>query len=189
MDHTVHGILQARILEWVAYPFSSGSSWPRNQTRVSCIAGGFFTNWAIREAKRPRKVLIQTRPHAYWNGILCFSFCKWFSEVILVCLKLLYVHCYSVKIIANPSWFGQIFYSYPNSCFPLISIHLNQTSRQWLAIAVTLQYQLQPGDPIAASVRSYGDLSFLFPPHSQQRRHEQRYPFTAQGHLIFVKRN
>ena len=37
-----------RILEWVAYPFSSGSSWPRNRTRVSCIAGGFFTNWAIQ---------------------------------------------------------------------------------------------------------------------------------------------
>ena len=38
-----------RTLEWVAYPFSSQSSWPRNQTRVSCIAGGSFTNWAIRE--------------------------------------------------------------------------------------------------------------------------------------------
>ena len=40
-----------RILKWVAYPFSSGSSQPRNQTRVSCIAGRFFTNWAIREAQ------------------------------------------------------------------------------------------------------------------------------------------
>ena len=39
-----------RILEWVAYPFSRGSSRPRNQTRVSCIAGGFFTSWAITEA-------------------------------------------------------------------------------------------------------------------------------------------
>ena len=39
-----------RILEWVAYPFSRGSSQPRNLTRVSCIAGGFFTNWAMREA-------------------------------------------------------------------------------------------------------------------------------------------
>ena len=39
-----------RILEWVAYPFSSGSSGLRNQTVVSCIAGGFFTNWDIREA-------------------------------------------------------------------------------------------------------------------------------------------
>ena len=38
-----------RILEWVAYPFSRGSSQPRNQTGVSCIAGGFFTNWDIRE--------------------------------------------------------------------------------------------------------------------------------------------
>ena len=35
-----------RILEWAAYPFSSGSSQPRNRTRVSCIAGGFFTSWA-----------------------------------------------------------------------------------------------------------------------------------------------
>ena len=40
-----------RMLEWVAYPFSSGSSWPRNWTRVSCIAGELFTNWAIREAQ------------------------------------------------------------------------------------------------------------------------------------------
>ena len=36
-----------RILEWVAYPFSSGSSWPSNWTRVSCIAGKFFTNCAM----------------------------------------------------------------------------------------------------------------------------------------------
>ena len=42
-----------RILEWVAYPFSTGSSQPRNQTRVSCITGVFFTNWAIREPTVP----------------------------------------------------------------------------------------------------------------------------------------
>ena len=40
-----------RILQWVAYPFSSRSSWPRNRTRVSCFAGGFFTNWAIWKAQ------------------------------------------------------------------------------------------------------------------------------------------
>ena len=38
------------ILEWVAFPFSKGSSQPRNQTGISCIAGRFLTNWAIREA-------------------------------------------------------------------------------------------------------------------------------------------
>ena len=42
-DYTVHGILQARILEWAAFPFSRGSSGPRNRTRVFCTAGGFFT--------------------------------------------------------------------------------------------------------------------------------------------------
>ena len=41
-----------RILEWVAYPFSRGSSPPRNWTGVSCTAGGFFTNWAMREAQQ-----------------------------------------------------------------------------------------------------------------------------------------
>ena len=37
-----------RILEWVTFPFFRGSFWPRNRTGVSCIAGGFFTNWTIR---------------------------------------------------------------------------------------------------------------------------------------------
>ena len=45
-----------RIMELADYPFSSESSWARNQTRVSCIAGGFFTSWATREAQ------------GYWSG-------------------------------------------------------------------------------------------------------------------------
>ena len=44
MDYTIHGILQARILEWIAFPFSRVFSQPRDQTQVSCIAGGFFTS-------------------------------------------------------------------------------------------------------------------------------------------------
>ena len=47
---TVQGTLQARILEWVAFPFSRGPSQPRDWTQVSHIAGGFFTSWATREA-------------------------------------------------------------------------------------------------------------------------------------------
>ena len=43
---SVHGILQARILEWVAISYSRGSFWSRDRTQVSCIAGGFFTIWA-----------------------------------------------------------------------------------------------------------------------------------------------
>ena len=51
----VHGILQARILEWVATPFSRESSHPRDRTQVSRIEGKFFTVWATREA------------HEYWS--------------------------------------------------------------------------------------------------------------------------
>ena len=50
MDYTVHGILQARILEWVAFPFSRGSSQPRERTQVSRIVGRFFISWATRES-------------------------------------------------------------------------------------------------------------------------------------------
>ena len=48
---TVYGIPQARIMEWVAFPFSRGFSQPRDQTQVSHIAGEFFTSWATREAQ------------------------------------------------------------------------------------------------------------------------------------------
>ena len=47
----VHGILQARIPEWVAFPFSKGSFQPRDRTQIFCIVGRFFTSWATREAQ------------------------------------------------------------------------------------------------------------------------------------------
>ena len=56
MDYIDHGILQARILAWIAVPFSRGSSQPRDRTQVSRIAGGFFTDWATRHARE------------YWSG-------------------------------------------------------------------------------------------------------------------------
>ena len=52
MDYTVHGILQDRILEWLAYPFSRGSSQPRDRTQVSRTAGRFFTSWATRNTSK-----------------------------------------------------------------------------------------------------------------------------------------
>ena len=51
MDYTVYGILQVRVLDWVAFPFSRGSSQPRDWTQVSHIIGRFFTSWATREAQ------------------------------------------------------------------------------------------------------------------------------------------
>ena len=55
-DSMDYGILQAWILEWVAFPFSRGSSQPRDRTQVSRIAGRVFTSWAMREAQE------------YWSG-------------------------------------------------------------------------------------------------------------------------
>ena len=56
MDYTVYGILQARILEWVAFPFSRRFAQSRDRTQVSYIAGGFFTSRATKEAEE------------YWSG-------------------------------------------------------------------------------------------------------------------------
>ena len=56
MDYTVHGTLQARILELVAFPFSRGPSQHRDRTQVSLTAGRFFFSWATKEAQE------------YWSG-------------------------------------------------------------------------------------------------------------------------
>ena len=119
MDYTVHAILQARILEWVAFPFSkgssqprspalqadslpaepqgskwvaysftNGSSWPSNWTGVSCIAGGFFTNWAIRELiseihflslllPRPRGEVVMVQVSHGGSISLTGNWCMW----------------------------------------------------------------------------------------------------------------
>ena len=56
---SVHGILQARILKWVAIPFSRGSSWPRDWSRVYCIARRFFIVWVTRKWKKNRYLMLR----------------------------------------------------------------------------------------------------------------------------------
>ena len=78
-DSCVHGISQARILEWVVIPFSRGSSLPGDQIQVSCIAGRFFTSWATWEPIQVHEwvsesgsvVSDSSRPHGLytpWNS-------------------------------------------------------------------------------------------------------------------------
>ena len=57
---SVHGIFQVRVLEWVAISFSRRSSWLRDWTQVSCIAGRHFTLWATREATQPIGTCIES---------------------------------------------------------------------------------------------------------------------------------
>ena len=59
----VHGISQARILEWAAIPFPRESSQPRDQTQVSCIAGRFFTVWVTNKALDT----LGNNKHEIWN--------------------------------------------------------------------------------------------------------------------------
>ena len=66
------GILQARILEWVAVPFSRRPSWPRDRTQVSHMAGGFFTSWATREAHRKGDRALNVS--SFYHSPLC-TFC------------------------------------------------------------------------------------------------------------------
>ena len=77
---SVHGILQARILEWIAMPSSRGSSQPRDRTQVSGIEGGFLSVWATREAKQPLEVGYLSSPTesikvkwCTWGCILCWQ--------------------------------------------------------------------------------------------------------------------
>ena len=67
-----------RILEWVAYPFSRRSSQPRHWTGVSCIAGRFFTNWAMREALNEIDTLIKKTPE---NSLVCLAMCSYRTAV------------------------------------------------------------------------------------------------------------
>ena len=76
---SVHVISQTRILEWVAISFSKGSSPPRDQTWVSCLPGGFFTNWAIREAHWNLRLVQMTGQVSTWVCVR-WSFCE--SELL-----------------------------------------------------------------------------------------------------------
>ena len=72
LDFSVHGILQARILEWVAMPFSRGSSWYRDQIQVSCITGRFFLlSEPLSENESHSVMSDSVRPHGLyspWNS-------------------------------------------------------------------------------------------------------------------------
>ena len=79
IDYKVHGILQARILEWVAFSFSRASSQPRDGTQISCIAGGLFTSWPTRETHikyitPPKKKTNIYHPNLkLWCGEICLE--------------------------------------------------------------------------------------------------------------------
>ena len=83
---SVHGIFQARLLEWVAISFSRRSLWPRNWTRVSCIVGRCSTVWATRDVKIKRK----SNPTERSKGNF---YSKALFQVFMSCILLTSVKC------------------------------------------------------------------------------------------------
>ena len=95
---SVHGIFQARILEWVTIPFSRASSWPRDWTQVSCFAGRFFNIWATRKSlycPRWKSILASTSPESrqtrIWDSSL--SLLLFNNLLILCCINPVMVAC------------------------------------------------------------------------------------------------
>ena len=72
---SVHGILQSRILEWIAISLSRGYSWPRDPTQVSCIIGRFFTIWTTRKALKQGNT--NSWSYLFFSNFFKRSLCSW----------------------------------------------------------------------------------------------------------------
>ena len=127
----VHGSLQARIPNWVPYPFSSRSSQPRNRTGVSCTTGRFFTNWAIRETQVNRVLIPMSFPAwtcslkvvSIWQITGCSSFLLYFHKYAAATAK---------SLQSCPTLCDPIDGSPPDSPVPGI---LQARTLEWVAIS------------------------------------------------------
>ena len=148
MDHTVHGILQARILEWVAFPFSRGSSWPRDQTSVSCFAGGFLSG-KPEETKRNLFSSVQLLSHVW----LCDPMPGF--PVLHQLLKLAQTHVHWVGDAIQPS----STLSSPSP--PAFNLSQHQGLCQWVSPSYQVAKVLEFQDfSISPSNKNSGLISF-----------------------------
>ena len=110
---SVRGISQVRILEWVAISFSKGSSWPRDWTQVSYIAGRFFTIWATGEALRvnpaPWNQVWRPAGRGQPRNATVSAICAWVSHTqrlwawCLLCASGFWVNCQTARQSFQPS--------------------------------------------------------------------------------------
>ena len=114
---SIHWIFQARVLEWVAIPFSRGSSWPRDQTLVPHIAGRCFTVWATREAPSYIHIHIYIYIHTY---IYVYIYIYIHIYVPFLNIMVFQMHC--IPVLQN---------------FKLTSM---KSLRKWLALGVLFHF-------------------------------------------------
>ena len=104
---SVHDILQARILEWVAFPFSKGSSWLRDQTQVSCTAGRVFTNWM---GKCVAIIFSQTEQQKCSHNLETEYFHHPPNSLIFICFQSLgFFNCSFNLVFLKDKWLWVIF--------------------------------------------------------------------------------
>ena len=134
-DYTVHGILQARILEWVDFPFPRGPSQPRVQTQISHIAGRFFTNLILRVALN------------YWKRILSIWALLLSVHIILLDIYSKIILKYSFDSI-TPKLLGHI-------CFPFP--HKHRPQRYLFLYPITFSFESYPPFklPLSAQPKSF----------------------------------
>ena len=110
-------ILQARILEWVAVPFSKGSSWPRDQTPVSHIAGRLFAIWATREAPKHSIILAYYYYYCFWYNMIFTMMTIQLLMIlkVLVHLRLLNVFYLQLHFLSSSPLLSSGRYYYPHS--------------------------------------------------------------------------
>ena len=140
-----------RILEWVAYTFSRGSSRPRNWTRVFCIAGGFFTSWAIREAHFKTLIMESKLKCGQKKKKKCLS--------ILLVGKICYLH-----FIRRKLWLRN-YVTWPTFQFYIISLWLSQNSKVMFMPAGRIWIQLEEADVIMENSQYIQKCTFQWLSH------------------------
>jgi len=156
----LHGILQARILEWVVYPFSRGSFWLRNWTGVSCIVGGFFTSWATRGAHSIRSLRKAKKLSCFvsWIFLLFRGECMQNSNIFLV--RKLESSCSVAKLCLT--------LCDPMDCstpgFPALHYlpEFAQTHVHWVSDAIQPSHPVLPSSPSALNLSHQAPLSMGF---------------------------
>ena len=158
-----------RILEWVAYPFSRGSSQPRYWTRVFCLAGGFFTNWAMREA---------LCGYRRGNSNLMWSNCKWTLQWKMAGVRESARICSFVLV--------PIVHNIEVQLFSECRLHVLAQTSGWHLWFLAAQHSVQFSRSVMSfSLRSYGLQHARFPcPSSTPEAWSNSRPLSQWCHVI-----
>ena len=123
MDYTLHGILQASILEWVAVPLSGGSSESRDWTQVSRIADGVFTWWATREAqtdinvRQKSKHILSVHIEVFIPWEVCFLYLLYNNETLFIKPAFKYTDLVNISTYIFILWYFQTSKKFWEICF------------------------------------------------------------------------